>query len=191
MPKILFVKIVEMNHMKVFLSLIGIGFICLAIFLCSGRGQNATANNDDFLRIHIVANSNSYFDKDLKYKVKDVVVDFLIPKLADAQTKDEAVLVVLQNLDEIEEVTTQTLKESGANYGCKISVMKENMPLRAYDDLVLEEGIYECLKIELGQAKGNNWWCVVFPAVCFLSSENSQNYVYISKIWEIINSVTR
>ena len=176
--------------MKVFLSLIGIGFVCLAILLCGGKGQEVTANNEDFLRIHIVANSNSSFDRDLKYKVKDNVVEFLIPKLADAHTKDEAVLLILQNLDEIENVIIQTLKEDGANYGCKISIMQEDMPMRAYDNLVLEEGIYECLKIELGQAKGDNWWCVVFPAVCFLSSENAQNYVYISKIWEIINSVT-
>lgn len=72
-----------------------------------------------------------------------------------------------------------------------MAVKQENLPDRAYDDLVLEAGVYDCLNIELGNANGDNWWCVVFPAVCFLSSKNPENVVYISKIWEIINRVTQ
>ena len=64
-------------------------------------------------------------------------------------------------------------------------------PTRVYDDFSLQSGVYQSLKIDLGQAKGDNWWCVVFPAVCFTSSKNPQNLEYISKIWDTIQSVTK
>lgn len=175
--------------MKFILSLAGMVTICLGIFLCGGKKNDAGAVYEDYMRIHIVANSNSSFDQNLKYKVKDEVVDFLIPKLADSTTKEEAVVIVYQNLFDIEAIVNQTLKEQGANYKCKVSIAQENIPTRAYDQIVLKEGVYDCLRIDLGSANGDNWWCVVFPAVCFLSSKNYSNYVYISKIWDIICSV--
>ena len=64
------------------------------------------------------------------------------------------------------------------------------MPTRAYDNLVLESGVYESLNIALGDAKGDNWWCVVFPAVCFVDTKNYENLEYISKILDIIYRVT-
>ncbi len=177
--------------MKYILSFVGIGIICLAIFLCGGNNVSASALNEGYMRIHITANSNSVTDQNLKYKVKDAVVDFLIPKLAYAENKDEAAEIIALSLFYLQAVVNEVLKSEGVEYSATISITQEEMPARAYDDLVLEEGVYDCLKIDLGAGKGDNWWCVVFPAVCFLSSKNYENYVYISKIWEIINSVTR
>ncbi len=177
--------------MKYILSFVGIAIICCGIFLCGQKNISTSALNDDYMRIHITANSNSTYDQNLKYKVKDSVVEFLIPKLAYAQNKEEATNIIAENIFEIQNIVNQTLRDEGAKYLCSISITQEEIPTRAYDDLVLEEGVYDCLKIDLGDAKGDNWWCVVFPAVCFLSSKNYENYVYISKIWEIINSVTR
>ena len=173
--------------MKYILSLVGVGIIICAIFLCGGKRNEV---NQDYLRIHISANSNSAQDQNVKYVVKDAVVDFLIPYLADATTKDEAMKIVQVNLNKIEEVANQALMAEGVSYGATIRLSEEEVPARAYSNLVLESGIYDCLEIELGNAQGDNWWCVVFPAVCFLSSENLENCEYISKIWEIINSVT-
>ena len=177
--------------MKYILSFVGIGIICLAIFLCGGNNASAKALNEDYMRIHITANSNSVADQNLKYKVKDAVVEFLIPKLAYAENKDEAAEIIALSLFDLQMVVNDILKSEGVEYSATISIIQEEMPARVYDELVLEEGIYDCLKIDLGAGKGDNWWCVVFPAVCFLSSKNYENYVYISKIWEIINSVTR
>jgi stage II sporulation protein R len=158
--------------------------------LCGTKKEEVTTLNSDYLRVHITANSNSNKDENIKYLVKDAVVEFLIPKLADAQTKQDATAIVLENLEQIEEVSNAVLKSEGATYLATATILEEEIPARDYDNLVLESGIYECLKIDLGQAKGDNWWCVVFPAVCFLSSKNFDNYVYISKIWDIICSVT-
>ena len=172
--------------MKYILAFLGIGAICLGIFLFGGQ----KVETEDYMRIHIVANSNSNFDQNVKYVVKDAVVEYLIPFLADAETKNEAMQIISREKDNLQAVANAALKSEGARYGATLTVSSENMPTRAYGDLVLEEGVYDVLQINLGDAKGDNWWCVVFPAVCFVNSKNSANFEYISKIWEIIHSVT-
>lgn len=173
--------------MKYILSFFGVVAIVCAVLFC---GQK-TEVNDDYVRIHITANSNSDFDENAKYVVKDAVVDFLIPLLAEAESKEEAEEILSSNMEKILEVANLTLRNLGASYNAKLSIVEEEMPTRSYDDLVLESGIYKSLKIDLGQANGDNWWCVVFPAVCFVSSKNPQNFEYISKIWDTIQSVTQ
>ena len=173
--------------MKYILAFLGVGAICLGVFLFGGQ----KSETEDYMRIHVVANSNSNFDQNVKYVVKDAVVEFLIPYLADAQTKEEAKEIVSANADKIQAVANSALAHEGAKYGAKVEISAENLPTRAYGDLVLEEGLYDVLRIELGNGGGDNWWCVVFPAVCFVNSSNPKNVEYISKIWEIINSVTK
>ena len=170
--------------MKYVLAFFGVGAICLGVFLFGGQ----KADTEDYMRIHVVANSNSNFDQNVKYVVKDAVVEFLIPYLAGATTKQEAMKVISKNADKIQAVANSALAHEGAKYGAKVEISSENLPTRAYGDLVLEEGLYDVLKIELGNGGGDNWWCVVFPAVCFVNSSNPKNVEYISKIWEIINS---
>lgn len=174
--------------MKYIFSFVGIVLIVVGLIFC-GTSKDDVSLTDDYMRIHITANSDSVTDQNLKYAVKDAVVDFLIPKLAFATSESEAEQIVFENLEQIKVVVLQILSENGVNYGADISIEREVVPARAYDDLVLDAGEYQSLKINLGDAKGGNWWCVVFPAVCFLSSKNSANYVYISKIWDIICSV--
>ncbi len=173
--------------MKYILSFFGVVAVLCAVFFCTRKVENV---NDDYVRIHITANSNSDFDKNIKYKVKDAVVDFLIPTLAEAENKEQAEELVRANLRKIEAVANDTLMANGVRYLAEVSLLEEKMPTRYYDDFVLESGIYQSLKIDLGAAKGDNWWCVVFPAVCFTSTKNPQNLEYISKIWDTIQSVT-
>ena len=177
--------------MKYILSFVGIAIISCALFFCGGNKNNKQDINGDYMRIHITANSNTVTDQNLKYEIKDSVVDFLIPLLAYAEDKSQATEIIVKNIEKIQEISNNILKSAGVRYQAKVSVVQENIPARVYDGLVLEEGVYDCLKIDLGAAKGDNWWCVVFPAVCFLSSKNYENYVYVSKIWDIICSVTQ
>ena len=173
--------------MKYILSFFGVVAVLCAVFFCTRKNQNI---DEDFVRIHITANSNSDFDKNIKYKVKDAIVDFLIPALADAENKEQAEEMLISNLRKIEAVANDTLKANGARYLAKVSLLEEKMPTRYYADFVLESGIYQSLKIDLGQARGDNWWCVVFPAVCFTETKNPRNLEYISKIWDTIKNVT-
>ena len=175
--------------MKILLSLLGVGIVAVGIFFFANKPIDNV--NEDYMRIHIVANSNSRRDEDIKYLVKDAVVEFLIPYLAEAENKEEASQIILSKQSKIIEVINSVLKNQGVNYHANVKVIEENIPTRGYDNLVLDGGVYECLRIELGNAKGDNWWCVVFPAVCFVNSKNPQNYEYISKIWDMIYSVTK
>ena len=170
--------------MKYLLSFISVCVITLILVFCGNGGTQ-----EEYFRIHIRANSNSEADQNVKYMVKDAVVDFLIPLLSDVETKDEAEDVMNANLDKIEEVADEVLLENGFTYKSSAYISFEEFPTREYDDLVLEEGFYDALILALGTGSGDNWWCVVYPPFCFLETKNSENYVYISKIWEIINNI--
>lgn len=149
--------------MKYILAFIGVGAILLGIFLFGGK----TNVSEDYMRIHVVANSNSNFDQNIKYVVKDAVVEYLSPRLENAQNKEDAKEIILKHKENLQSVTNLVLHESGAKYTANICVTHEDFPTRAYGKLVLEEGLYDVLQINLGEAKGDNWWCVVFPTVCF------------------------
>ena len=170
--------------MKYLLSFISVCVITLILIFCGNQDSQ-----EEYFRIHIRANSNSVADQNVKYIVKDAVVDFLIPLLSEVETKDEAEKVMRVNLDKIEEVADEVLLENGFTYQSSAYISFEKFPTRKYDDLVLEEGFYDALILALGTGSGDNWWCVVYPPFCFLETKNSENYVYISKIWEIINNI--
>ncbi len=171
-----------MKYVLGLFSLVGI----VLIFIFCPLSQPA---ENQYLRIHIRANSNSQADQEVKYKVKDAVVDALIPILAEVETFEEAKVVITANFDFVEEVANNILMENGFNYGCKASIANEYFPTRVYDGLTVEEGWYDALILKLGAGEGDNWWCLVYPAFCFTSSKNFDNIVYVSKIWEIIKSV--
>ena len=150
--------------------------------------QTLASSNEAFLRLHIRANSNSEADQTVKYKVKARVVDYLTPIVADCKTVGEAKHKLEENLDAISFVATSCLIENGFYYGANAKINNEYFPTRAYNETVLDEGFYDALIIELGQGVGNNWWCVVYPPLCFIGAENSgtNGIFYKSKIVEIL-----
>ncbi|MBO5021876.1 MAG: stage II sporulation protein R [Clostridia bacterium] len=172
--------------MKYLLSILSVVGIVLIFVFCP---LNTSQSNCEYLRIHIRANSNSTADQEVKYKVKDGVVDALIPLLAEIETFEEAKVVLSQNFHLIENVANEILMDNGFYYGCKAQINNEFFPTRTYEGLTLQEGFYDALILNLGSGEGDNWWCLVYPAFCFTQSENFDNIVYISKIWEIIKNV--
>ena len=172
--------------MKYFIASISfIGIILILLFF-----PVKTENKNEYLRIHIRANSNSVYDQNIKYKVKDEVVETLIPFLSEVKTFEEAKKTVAKNFYLIEEKANKILKDNGFNYTSKAQLKNEYFPTRTYGDLTLKEGNYDALILELGEGKGNNWWCIVFPAFCFTKTQKSDNIEYISLIWEIIKHIT-
>lgn len=166
------------------------GVILTVLIFCAplfGGGQD----NSEYLRIHIRANSNSQEDQRVKYMVKDAIVEALIPILADAETKEEAEALIQQNFSYINSVADSVLASEGFDYRAQARLDHEEFPARAYEDITLPAGDYDAVIVNLGSGEGDNWWCLVYPAFCFTKTKNSTNYVYISKIWEIINSVSR
>lgn len=169
--------------------------ICLVILGGIVGYQKASQTEltaESFLRIHIRANSNSTEDQAVKYKVKDSVVEYLTPFLVNADTKQNAIDIISNHLQEISQVAGLVLSQNGYNYGANAILRNEYFPTRCYDDVVLESGEYDSLILELGNASGNNWWCVVYPPLCFVGGEDNLNQiVYRSKLKEIINSFFR
>lgn len=166
----------------------GISFIILLIIVLSAIGISLPEKqvNTEYLRIHIRADSNSQEAQAVKYLVKDAVVQYLTPIIAELDTKKKAQERLSQELVNIEKTANVVLKEQGFNYVCKANLKREEFPTRAYGELTLEQGVYDALILELGSGAGDNWWCVVYPPLCFTGEGTS--YVYKSKIYEIIKN---
>jgi stage II sporulation protein R len=154
-------------------------FICALTFL--GQGTQA---NTEYLRIHIRANSNSYVDQSVKYEIKNEVVSYLTPMVAECKTKPQALALLKSEANNLIDVVNSVLVSSGFNYKSNVVIREELFPTRVYEDFTLEEGFYDAVIIELGDAKGDNWWCVIYPPLCF---QGCEKLTYKSKIVEIIN----
>lgn len=151
-------------------------------------GSPSENTNSEYLRIHIRANSNSNIDQSVKYKVKDAVVDYMIPLLSECETKSESIKVVELNLGNIELVAEGVLRANGFTYTANAKISNEQFPTRTYGDLTLESGFYDALILELGSGSGDNWWCVVYPPLCFVNGSTSVS-VYKSRILEILHNL--
>ena len=143
-----------------------------------------TAQTAEYLRIHIRANSNETQEQAVKYLVRDELVAYLTPLVAEYETKQEAVSGVKSRLDTLKAIAESVLQRNGFSYGARASVRTEAFPTRVYGEYTLPAGEYTSLIVELGSGQGDNWWCVVYPPLCFAGG---QGYiVYKSKIAEII-----
>lgn len=175
---------------KISLLLLSILMIC-AIYLCAQMKEKPVrACEYKYLRVHILANSNSNKDQEIKYQVKGRVVDYLTPYLAECGDYHSAEKLVSDNLSIINSIIINELKNNGLSYSSNTELLLENCPTRYYESLVLEQGDYMTLKITLGEGKGDNWWCVVYPPLCFVNkfNVNEQNIIYQSKIVEILKN---
>ena len=161
--------------------------ILAVVFAFAGTGSGGAAADDaaSYLRVHIRANSNGAEDQAVKYKVRDAVVQFLTPTVAACETKAEAMQKIGAKLSEAEEVAERVLRANGFSYGAHAEIRKEEFPTRVYENATLEAGVYDALIMELGTGKGDNWWCVVYPPLCF--GGGNTNIIYKSKIKEIID----
>ena len=164
------------------------GIIILsAIGFGTGIFDSASAAADtEYLRIHIRANSNSGEDQAVKYMVRDEVVKFLTPVVAEAETREAAIRLMNENLSGIERCADGVLRAHGFTYGARAELKDEEFPTRVYGEYTLEAGIYQALIVYLGSGTGDNWWCVVYPPLCF-AGQPGENVVYKSKIKEIID----
>ncbi len=159
-------------------------FLIFIITLTVAVGLKSDSNSVEYLRIHIRANSNSEKDQEVKYEIKDKVISYLTPYIASCKTKRDAERVLNEQNSSLKKMIDAYLNDRGFSYSSKVVIRNEKFPTRVYEDFTLEEGFYDAVIVELGNAKGDNWWCVVYPPLCFTSSESGVKYK--SKILEII-----
>jgi stage II sporulation protein R len=170
--------------------ILGLLSILLVGFSAENDGKNTT---EDFLRIHIRANSNDTDDQDIKYKIKDQIVNALTPILSNITTKQAAIAAVENSLTMIENTANEVLTVNGFLYKCSANIRRENFPERSYDGVTVNAGVYDALIVNLGAGAGDNWWCVVYPPLCFADNTISgeKGVIYKSKIKEIIEKSLR
>lgn len=145
---------------------------------------NKSTLSAEYLRIHIRANSNSQIDQSVKYEIKDELVNYLTPYIANCNSKTEAINLLNEKRLTLISLTNKVLERKGLDYLSNVVIRNEKFPTRVYGEFTLEEGFYDAVIVELGKAKGDNWWCVVYPPLCF--TVNDCGVKYKSKILEII-----
>lgn len=119
-------------------------------------------------RLHVVANSDKEEDQELKLDVKKTVVDYLSRRLGSGTDLEETREYVLENLPEIEQAALKTIEEQGKDYPVSAVVEKTYFPDKTYGDCTFPAGEYEALNIRIGKGEGKNWWCVLYPSLCFI-----------------------
>lgn len=137
--------------------------------------------SEEVFRLHILANSDSDADQQLKLKVRDEILKKGENVFASSDSIEETIKLCRDNIGVFQETAEQCLKENGSNYSVKVYVDKEYFNTRKYDEITLPSGIYNALKIVIGQGKGHNWWCVMFPAICLSSVTDDELNKYLTE----------
>lgn len=147
---------------------------------------------DNIIRLHVIAKSDSEEDQSLKLAVRDSILNLLKAKIYNINDHDEALEIITDSLDDIEDVSQSVLEERGCKEKVSASVVTEHFPVRYYDNYTLPSGEYKSLKVEIGAAEGKNWWCVLFPSICSSNAkEVEDDYIaagFTSEQYNIISN---
>lgn len=164
-----------MKFVKIFVPV----FMSLVLFLgiaqpVVGAVKTSEHISNKVFRLHILANSDSTKDQNIKLMLKNYILENT-QDIIGGKTLDEAIENAKNNTKEITDMCNEYLKSKGFDYKVKVNVVKEYFKTRVYDDFTLPAGKYNSLKIEIGKGKGHNWWCIVFPSVCLSACTESMN----------------
>lgn len=124
--------------------------------------------SNSVFRLHVIANSDSAEDQNLKYIVRDKLINYMNSLTKDITSRDMAIQIASEHKNDFYEIAKKTIEENGYNYDVKINIGNSYFPTKYYGDISLPAGYYDSLKVEIGNASGQNWWCVMFPPLCFI-----------------------
>ena len=152
---------------RIFVILI---LLSLFILISAISYVDAVSNNiaDSVFRLHVIANSDSKEDQELKLKVRDELLSYMNIISKDSTSKQEAMQIADEHKEEFTRIAEKVIKENGYNYTVNVQIGKADFPTKYYGDITLPAGTYDALKVQIGDAKGQNWWCVMFPPLCFV-----------------------
>lgn len=155
---------------KVKYSILLLILLFLYITICAFSYVNAVSTDiaSSVFRLHVIANSDTEEDQNLKYKVRDNVLSYMNELCKDVTSKDEAISIAQSHKEDFKRIAIDTIKDNGFNYDVNVEIGNFSFPTKSYGDISLPSGYYDALRIKIGEANGKNWWCVMFPPLCFV-----------------------
>ena len=159
------------NYKKILMIFIlFLTYFLISLFSYSNAVSSSLSEN--VFRLHVIANSDSKEDQDLKYKVRDNLIKYMNSISKDVSTKEDAIKLANENIDNFYNIAKNTILENGFNYDVNIEIGNFDFPTKTDGDISLPAGFYDALRVKIGEAKGKNWWCVMFPSLCFVDISN-------------------
>ena len=157
---------------KIKIILILIILFTIFIFSCAYSYVSAISDNlyNSIFRLHVIANSDSEEDQNLKYIVRDNLINYINENCKDFSSKNDVVQYANNHIEEIKKIAENTVKQNGFNYPVTIEIGKFDFPTKSYGDISFPSGLYDALRVKIGESAGKNWWCVMFPPLCFVDT---------------------
>ena len=159
---------------KISLCISALCFLTAFLITLAGRttGEEALASRiaPEILRFHILAESDSAQDQALKLGLKGLVLDYVHSQVPDSSGKEELITWLENNKTSIETMSEEWLSDQGSDYPVTLEVTQDYFPTKAYGDMVFPCGTYDAVRITIGSGKGHNWWCVLYPSLCYTDS---------------------
>lgn len=161
--------------MKCFSKIFLIGAIMICIMHAAQvEGQDLQRSiADKVLRFHVRANSDTEEDQALKLEVRNGIIQYLEELLAGADGLETSKELLYEHMEDVEAIASRVIYEKGYDYEVSIYFTREYFPVRKYGNVVLPPGEYEALRVDIGEAAGKNWWCILYPAMCFVESTHA------------------
>ena len=166
---------------KIKMRIIGLSILLISTLFFSGMyiygevkdiDKVSKGYKDKLIRFHVLANSDSDEDQELKLKVRDEIIKYLQPMLKQSKSLEQSEQIILSESENIKNIGENIIKENGYTYEVEVKLEYNNFPAKQYSNIVLPAGEYKALRILIGEAEGKNWWCVMFPPLCFVDENN-------------------
>lgn len=146
-------------------------------------------NEPQLIRLHVIANSNTIEDQDLKYRIRDEIVKTIKEEFKSSNSIEHSRDILVDRLPEIKRISERVIEESGAYYNVEVKYGEYSFPTKYYGDFSLPAGDYEAVRVVIGQGLGKNWWCVLFPPLCFVDGHTNKVMTKAEIKKEIDNSL--
>lgn len=156
------------NLFKKFFVLIFL--LCLYIYICSYSYVYCISSDlkNNIFRLHVIANSDSFEDQKLKYQIRDNLITYINTICSNSTSKEETISIVKSHLTDFLNISNQTIMSNNFNYTSTVELGNFEFPTKSYSDISFPAGFYDALEVKIGNAHGQNWWCVLYPSLCFI-----------------------
>ena len=162
-------SIICSKKVKNSLILLFLLFLYIAISAFSYANSISSDISESVFRLHVLANSDSEEDQNLKYEVRDALIEYMNTLCANVENKEEAMQIASSHLEDFKQIAENVILEKGYSYHVDVEIGNFSFPTKNYGDVSLPAGYYDALRVKIGKAQGQNWWCVMFPPLCFVN----------------------